>query len=109
MRAYAKPLLTWLRMNLIPLMSVFIAVAVLTALAHTLVITSQDQPQFIETGSIIVRLPYTGPAEDPLEAIFTNADSDAASNLMQALPEPPALIPEPKYPPIPMPIPPEEN
>lgn len=109
MRAYAQPVLTWLRMNLITLISILIAVAVLAALAHTLIVTSQDQPEFIETGSITVRLPYTGPADEPLDAIFTNTDSDGTSILIPAIPEPPTSIPEQTPMPMPTPIQPEDN
>ncbi|MEI6807872.1 MAG: zf-HC2 domain-containing protein [bacterium] len=109
MRAYAQPLLTWLRMNLIPLISILIAVAVLAALAHTLVMTSQKPSEFIETGSIIVRLPYNGPADEPLEAIFTNADADTTSNLLPSLPEAPISTPEQKSPPLPVKMQPEDN
>lgn len=85
MRAYAQPLLTWMRMYFLPMVGILVAVLLFLAIVYTLAATWRPQPEPVEVGSIVVRLPGAPEEEGPLDPAGTNLGLELP---MTALPGP---------------------
>ncbi|MEI6970707.1 MAG: zf-HC2 domain-containing protein [bacterium] len=73
MRAYARPVLTWLRLYLTPLAGILIAMILFLTILYTLVVTWKPEPEPTEIGSIVVRLPRPSSTHGQMGIVRTNA------------------------------------